>query len=87
MKKPRIKIPRCWKQAGTLDDYTFFETKKCSKVYPSQPDNDVQVHRHPLNKKKWTYSYGNAVMNMPFLDTEKVAFDAAQHYMELFNKC
>ena len=87
MKKPRIKLPRCWKQAGTLDDYSFFETKKCSKVYPSQPDNDVQVHRHPLNKNKWTYSYGNAVMNMPYLDTEKEALGFAQDYMELFNKC
>ena len=87
MAKLNIKIPKCWKHAGDLDDYIFFETKKCSRVYPSQPKYYVEVHKHPLDKNKWTYSYGNAAINMPYLKTKKEALDSAQDYMKMFNKC
>ena len=87
MTKSKMKVPRCWKFTGTLDDYVFFKTKKCSKIYPSQPKNYVEVHKHPLNKDKWTYSYGNATMNMPYLDTKDDALNFAQDYMKMFNKC
>lgn len=82
------KIPGCWKLENSVDsDFIMFETKKRSRVYPTQPDKYVNVHRHYLDNSKWTFSYGNAAINHPFANSKEQALDWAFDHMELWNIC
>jgi len=82
-------VPKGWVYKGkSIDsfsngDYYFFETKKRSNVYKGQPQHEVSVQRHPLNKNYWTVNHGQAPISMPEFDSIASASNEAKRFMRL----